>query len=412
MVVSPARKKSPVKWLLVALVIAAAIYYVPGLMKGGKGAAGGPQGGGVPVSVATVVTKPVRSWAEFSGVLEAVRATEIHPQVSGKITGIHFVDGTEVKRGQPLFTIDPRPYEAALISAKGAYAQAQAAYARAGKLIKTKAISQAEYESAQSAYNQALGNYKLAEVNMDYTAITAPISGKISRAEITEGNLVQAGQNAPLLASIVSVSPIYVSFDIDEQNFLKSIQGVPANKLKQIPVQVMLANSKEPLIATVHSFDNQIAPGSGTIRVRATLPNKDGTLIPGLYAKVRVGSADEQEAVLVNATAVGTDQSKKFVMVVGEDNKVQYREVTLDGTEDGLQIITSGLKPGEKIVASGLQRVQMPGTQVQGTEVDMTTLKPLNPPADASAAPADAPKTEVKPAGDAAEKTADAADKK
>jgi membrane fusion protein, multidrug efflux system len=397
MVTDQKKRGFGLKWFIIGALLGAGIYYGPGLIKGGP--TGAPQGGPVAaVSTAAVISKPVTQWREFSGIFEAVRATEIRPQVSGQITAIHFADGEQVKKGDPLFTIDTRPYEAALTSTKGAFVQAKAALARANKLVKSKAISAAELEQAQSAYDQALGAYQTAQVNLGYCTIRAPISGKVSRAEITEGNIVDAGQSAPLLASVVSVSPIYASFDIDEQTYLKTIQGVPAAKLKTIPVEVGLSSDTgTPLKARIHSFDNQITPGSGTIRVRATLENTDATLLPGLFARVRIGTADEGEAILINPAAVGTDQSKKFVMVVGEGNKAEYREVKLGSMADGLQIINEGLKAGEQIIVNGLQRVQ-PGAPIQGTPVDMLTLAPLNPPATEAPAEGAAPAATSEPA--------------
>ncbi len=404
----PAKKsRFPLKWLVIAVVVGGAIYYVPHLLSGSKN--GAPQqAGGPATSVASVIVKPVTNWSEFSGILQAVHSVEIRPQVSGQIMQIGFADGAEVKKGQLLFIIDPRPYEAAVISTKGALAQAQSAFERAQKLVKTKAISRAEFETAQSAYEHALGDFKVAQVNLDYTHIAAPISGKISRAEVTEGNLVEAGGSAPLLASIVTVSPIYAAFDMDEATFLKTIQGVSAAKLKNVPVEVTLSNQNgAPLKATIHSFDNQLTPGSGTIRVRALLANKDASLIPGLYARVRIGGAEQQEAVLINPVAIGTDQSKKFVMVLGDDGKAQYREVKLGPVTDGLQVITDGLKAGEKVIVN--PQAARPGMPVNPKEVDMVTLKGPDDaaatptgdkPADGTAAPAsdaaktDAPKTE------------------
>ncbi len=409
----PEKKRKPriLRWVVIIIVIIAAIHYGPRLWHhdagGAPGAgAGAPGGAGqaVPVSVATVINKPVIHWNEFSGILQAVHAAEIRPRISGQITQVLFTDGSFVKKGQPLFTIDPRPYEAAVVSAKGALTQAQASFGRSKKLIATKAISKAEFETAQSGYEKALGDYNAAAVNLEYTHITAPIAGKISRAELTEGNQVDAGSGAPLMASIVALSPIYASFDVDESTFIKTIQGVPAAKLKNVPVEVSMGNGRSDAIkASIHSFDNQITPGSGSIRVRALLANKEATLIPGLYAKVRLGSADAADAVLINPTAVQTDQSKKFVMVVDTDSKAQYREVVLGETVDALQVIDSGLKPGEKIVVNGLQRVR-PGVPVQGTDVDMVTLKDPNAPADAAAPAADKPadsKADALPTGDA-----------
>ena len=390
MVVDYKKRRFPLKWLVIGIALAAAIYYGPSLLGGGAKVAA-PAQAGAPVSIARVEVKPITQWSEFSGIFEAVNAAEIRPQVGGQITAIHFTDGAQVKKGEALFTIDPRPFEAALTSAKGAFTQAKAALERAQKLVKSKAISAAEFEQAQSAHEQALGAYQTAQVNLGYARITAPIAGKISRAEITVGNVVQAGQNAPLMASIVSLSPIYASFEIDEQTYLNTIQGVPAAKLKTIPIEVGVSNGEgTPTVARIHSFDNQLTSGSGTIRVRAVLENTDATLLPGLYARIRIGAADKVEAALINPAAIGTDQSKKFVYVVGEGNKAEYREVTLGAVVEGLQIISSGLKAGEQIVVNGLQRVQS-GAVIQGEAVDMLTLKPLAAPAaEALPAPADA----------------------
>ena len=390
----------PFKTILVVALIGSAAYWGPGLLpKGGAGAPGGPAGGGMPVSVATVVSKQVNTWSDFSGKIEAVHAVDIRPRVGGHVMAVYFKDGADVKAGAPLFLIDPHPYEAEVMRARGALATAESAlalatkdFSRAKQLIGSKAISTAEYESRRSAFNQATGAVesargalRTAEVNLGYTTIRAPISGKISRAEITEGNLVDAA-SAPLLASIVTLSPIYASFDLDEQTFLATIQGVPAAKLKKIPVEVGLSNDVgTPNKATIHSFDNQISASSGTIRVRAIIPNKDGRLLPGLFAKVRIGSPDAQYAVLINPTAVGTDQNKKFVFVVGEGNKAEYREVVLGTISDGLQVVTSGLKDGEQIVVNGLQRLR-PGAPMKPTTVDMLTLKGVDAAPDPAAA--------------------------
>jgi multidrug efflux system membrane fusion protein len=391
-----AARRFPWKWLVILALLGLGAVYGPKLIGGKGGAPSGMaamMGGPPPVSVATVISKPVMQWANFSGVLEAVNAVEVRPRVAGQITAIHFADGAQVKKGQPLFTIDPRPFEAAMISAKASLAEAQSVLARAKKLVGSKAISRAEFEAAQAAYDRALGNHKTAAVNLDYTRITAPISGKISRAEITRGNLVDPAM-ANAMANIVDLSPIYASFELDEQTFLKTIQGVSAEKLKTIPIEVAFGNAGENYTkATVHSFDNQIMPASGTIRVRATLENADATLVPGLFARVRIGSADVADAVLIHPTAVGTDQSKKFVMVVDDKNVAQYREVTLAGVEDGLQIIASGLNAGERIIVNGLQRAQ-PGTPVTPEAADMQTLAPLNAPEAEQPAAHEAPKVE------------------
>ena len=404
MVVRPTSSKSkfPLKWLVIGVAAGVAVYYGWGALHGSKAPAPQAQGGATPASTATVISRTVAPWTDFSGKIEAVSAVEIRPRVGGQIVGVHFRDGDEVKKGQPLFTIDPRPYDAELARAKGALVAAQSSqanaqlnYGRAQKLLKTKAISQNEFDLRNSGLAQANGNLlsaqgavHAAQVNVDYAHITAPISGKISRAEITAGNQVEGGAASPLLASIVTVSPIYASFELDEQTFLHTIQGVPTAQLRKIPVQVGLSSDAgTPINATVHSFDNQISPTSGTIRVRALIPNKDGAIVPGLYAHVRIGSPDTINAILINPAAVGTDQNKKYVMVVNAESKAEYREVHLGSLIDGLQIVSDGLKDGETIVVSGLQRLR-PGAPVQPMPVDMLTLK--------SEAEAAAPAAEVK----------------
>lgn len=399
--ITPTRaRRFPFKWLVFAVLAGAALAYGRGVFSPGNAAAGAPMA--APVSVAGVVVQPVTQWTEFSGIFEAVHAAEIRPRIGGQIMAIHFADGAAVKKGAPLFTIDPRPYEAELLRAKGTLTTAQSAaanaateYARATKLVKSKAISQSEFEGRASAARQtqgalesARGALKAAEVNLSYTRIAAPITGKISRAEITVGNQVEAGPGAPLLAGIVTLSPLYVSFDIDEQTYLKTIRGVPAAKLKRIPVEVTLSGGGAAVIpARIHAFDNRIAPGSGTIRVRGLVENADATLLPGLYARVRIGTPDAVEAMLVHPSAIGTDQSKKFVMVAGEGNRAEYREVTLGGMADGLQVVASGLHASEQVIVNGLQRVR-PGAPMLPTPVDMRTLAPLQAPAPATAAKA------------------------
>lgn len=392
-------RRFPWVWVALGLITGIAVFhFVPKLLHGTVG--DGAAQAALPVNVVRVVAADIVHWSEASGQFEAVSAVDIRPQVTGVIQTVHFTDGTEVKRGQKLFTIDPRPYEAALLSAKGALTSAQSGFERAKldvmrakKLLAVKAISQAEFETRSDTYQRAAGNLDaargalhMAEVNLGYTQITAPISGRISRAEVTQGNLVDAGMNTPLLASIVNLAPIYASFDLDEHTFLSTIQGVAASRLKTVPVEVGLANQQgTPLKATIHDFDNQITPGSGTIRVRALLPNTDKTLVPGLFARVRIGASDATPAILINPVAIGTDQSKKFVMVVGEDGKAQYREVMLGATQDDQQIITSGLKGGEQVIVSRLQVLQ-PGMAVSPTEVDPITLEPPGEPAAPEAA--------------------------
>lgn len=337
----------------------------------------------MPVSVAEAIGRDVQQWHEFSGRLTAVDYVEIRSRVSGPIETINFKDGAIVQKGNLLFTIDPRPYAAEVARAQAALASAKAArdlsetqFKRAQSLIKDKAISQSDYDTRRNQFNEAAAQMQSAEasletakLNLDYTQIKSPITGRVSRPEITVGNLVEAGANSPLLTTVVSQNPIYADFDIDEDTYLK-VAPETSGDVGKIEVALQLANGSKEHKGTVQSFDNRINPQSGTLRVRAVFNNDDGDLIPGLFARVRLGSAEKIKVVLVSDRAIGTDQSKKYVYVVGADNKVEYREVKLGDEVDGLRIITEGLKPGEKIIVDGLQRAH-PGGEVKPEVVSM-----------------------------------------
>jgi multidrug efflux system membrane fusion protein len=334
------------------------------------------------VDVAAVVSKTITDWQSYSGRLEAVDHVDIRPLVPGTIVAVHFKDGQLVKKGDALFTIDPRPYEAEVDRAQAQLAAAQARNgytstdaARAERLLADNAIAKRDYDEKQNAAREAVANLKAAQaaleaakINLAYTHIVAPVSGRVSRAELTVGNIVSTGANAPLLTTLVSVSPIYASFDVDEQTYLRYL-GRDAGST--VPVSLGLANedgySRE---GVVDSVDNRLDTTSGTIRVRARFNNPDGTLVPGLYARVKVGGGSPHPAVLVEDEAIGTDQDKKYVMVVDKDNRVQYREVTLGQTHEGLRVISKGLQPGERIVVNGLQRVR-PNDVIKANNVAM-----------------------------------------
>lgn len=387
---SPRKRRFPLKWLLILAIALALWQWGTPLLRGNAKPPIAPTGEAMPARVSSVLRAPVTVWREFSGRIEAVRTADIRPRVSGEITQVLFNDGAEVKRGQHLFALDSRPFDAELQRAKGTLAQAESTtflatqeFARAKTLIASKAISKAEWEQKQSNLSQAQGSLeaargalKAAEVNLSYTHITAPIGGRISRAEITEGNQVEAGPNAPLLASIVKLQPVYVGFELDEQSVTQLVRGMSPAKLKHMPVEILPANAASaPIHATLHDIDNQLS-ASGTLRMRASIANKDNALMPGFFARVRIGSADQEDAVLIHPEAVGTDQDKKFVYVVGAEGKIEYRVVTLGETTDGLQIITNGLAEGEQIVVAGLQRMR-PGVLVQPIASDMRTLAPV-----------------------------------
>ncbi len=337
----------------------------------------------VEVDVANVISRTVTDWQSYSGRLDAVDRVDIKPLVSGTITAVHFKDGQLVKKGDALFTIDPRPYAAEVDRAAAQLASAQARdvftstdLARAQRLIADNAIAKKDFDQKENAAREAVANVKAARaaletarINLGYTQIVAPVAGRVSRAEITVGNTVSAGAQSPALTTVVSVSPMYAAFDVDEQTYLRYLARDTGKN--GVPVDLGLANeSGYSRKGTVYSVDNRFDTTSGTIRVRARFDNADGALVPGLYARIRVGGGEPHPALLVDEAAIGTDQSKKFVMVVDPANKVQYREVQLGERHGGLVEIAGGLKEGERIIVNGLQRVR-PGDPVAPKTVKM-----------------------------------------
>jgi multidrug efflux system membrane fusion protein len=344
-----------------------------------------PQAAGV--DVAEVVSKQITDWQQYSGRLEAVDRVEIRPLVSGTLTAVHFKDGAMVKKGDVLFTIDPRPYaaEVARAQAQLAGAEARAAYtasdvARGQRLLGDNAIAKRDYEEKQNASREAAANVQAAQaalrsakLNLEYTQIVAPVSGRMSRAEVTVGNIVSVGSATPSLSTLVSMSKIYASFDVDEQSFLKYVNPARA---KGTSVAVFLGLANEDAYSRegkVGSIDNRIDTSSGTIRVRAVFDNADGQLLPGLYARIRLGGGAPRDALLIDEKALGTDQDKRFVLVLDKDNHATYREVRVGANQDGLRVIESGLKSGERIVVNGLQRVR-PGDTVAPNLVPMVKV--------------------------------------
>ena len=329
----------------------------------------------VPVFTTTVKEEPIRTWSEFSGRLQAVNYAEIRPEVSGRITEIKFQDGQIVKAGSVLFVIDPRTYETAIAKAQADFKAAstnltfaKTEFERAQGLIKTQAIAQRIYDERMSANGMALAQMEgakaqldRAKLDLDRAYVKAPISGRVSRAEITVGNLVSAGPTAPILTTIVSNEGIYADFEVDEQTYLQSIransQGMAQER--QIPVELTLQGAVQASYkGTIDSFDNKINPSSGTIRARAKFKNEDGMLIPGMFVSVRMASSVEFNGILIPERAIGTDQNKKFVYVINKDNKVVYREVELGKAVNAQRIVSTGLKAGEKIIVDGLQHVR------------------------------------------------------
>jgi len=341
------------------------------------GAAGGP-----PISAATVLEKQVTETQEFSGRLEAIEQVQIRPRVGGYITAINFKPGSVVKKGEVLFVIDPRPFqaeanraEAAAVAARAKADLAKLELARSEKLLADKAIAQREYDEKASGLKEldanaraAQAQYEAAKLNLSYTQVLSPIDGRVSKAEITLGNLVDA---SVVLTSVVSQDNIYASFDGDEDTYLRV--GAAAHQGQPVGVKIGLANETGfPHEGKLEFVDNQLDTRSGSVRMRAVLANKDGALVPGLFARVQLGGAGNatKSALLINERAIGTDQNRKFVFVVGKDSKAEYRPVVLGPVVDGLRVVREGLKPGENIVINGLQRVH-PGAPVTPQIVPM-----------------------------------------
>ncbi|HMN46188.1 MAG TPA: efflux RND transporter periplasmic adaptor subunit [Povalibacter sp.] len=343
------------------------------------------------VTVAAALERDVTEWDEFTGRLEAVESVEVRPRVTGYIESVNFTEGSIVRKGDLLFVIDPRPYRAALdkASAELTRAQARAELAasdvkRSEKLLAIKAVSQEEYDQrvnsareANATVGAARAAVEAARLDLDFTRVTAPIAGRVSKAEVTAGNLVSAGSGAaPLLTSVVSVDPIYVSFEGDEQVYLKYNELARRGERESSrdaanPVQMGLANEDGyPHTGSMVFVDNQIDPRTGTIRARAAFSNKDGYFTPGLFARVKLLGHNKYPAVLVDDRAIGTDQSQKFVYVIDAENKITYRGVKIGRLTDGLRIVHEGLSPGEQVVVNGLQRVH-PGIVVQPERVAM-----------------------------------------
>ncbi|MBN3758684.1 efflux RND transporter periplasmic adaptor subunit [Paraburkholderia sp. Tr-20389] len=335
------------------------------------------------VDVATVIQKTITDWQSYSGRLQAVEKVDVRPLVSGTIVSVNFQDGALVKKGDVLFVIDPRPYQAEVdrAAAQLAAAQSRSGYAqsdweRAQRLIGDNAIAKRDYDEKQNSAREANANVKAAQaaleaaqINLGYTKIVAPVSGRVSRAEITLGNVVNAGASAAPLTTLVSVSPIYAEFDADEQTYLQYISQVKSDS--KVPVELGLANETGySRKGTIQSVDNRLDTSSGTIRVRARFDNADGSLVPGLYARVKVGGSEPHSALLIDDAAIGTDQDKKFVFVVDKDDHVQYREIQLGDLQGALRVVKGGLHAGDRIVVNGTQRVR-PGAQIRAHVVPM-----------------------------------------
>ena len=339
-----------------------------------------------PVSVAAAVERDVVETQEFSGRIEAVDRADIRPRVSGTIDAVRFTPGAMVRKGDVLVVIDPRPYRAEAARAEAAAASAIAKIElaktqleRSKRLLADNAIAQRDFDERLADTKQldadaraARATADLAQLNLEFTNVRAPISGRVSKAEVTAGNLVDP---TVVLTSVVSSDPIYASFDGDEQTFARL--GGPARALNTTVNVGLVGEDGFPHAGKLEFIDNRVDAGTGSVRMRALLDNKDGLMAAGRFARVSIGGGEKStKVVLVAERAIGTDQDRKFVYVstpVGEDGKnfkADYRAVKLGPVIDGLRVVRSGLKPGEQIVVNGLQRVR-PGAPIAPQLVKM-----------------------------------------
>jgi membrane fusion protein, multidrug efflux system len=333
-----------------------------------------------PVTVAQPTKRTVTDWDEFTGRFDAVEEVQVRARVGGFVTNVEFRDGAFVKAGDLLYIIDPRPFEAVAEQADGQLSDARAKAElarreldRALTLVQTSAVSESTVDqrrqalqAARAAQMQAEGLLKAAQLNIEFTHVAAPIGGRASRHLVSIGNLVQGSEGAStLLTSIVSLDPIYIYFDMDEATYLKYNQLYfagkrPSSRDNPNPVQVTLTGETKPSHdGKVDFLDNRMDVSTGTLRGRAVIPNKDFSILPGQFGRVRLIASAPYEALLVPDTAVATDQSRKIVFVVKDDDTVEAKPVTLGPLDEGLRVIREGLKPEDRVVVDGLQRVRV-----------------------------------------------------
>lgn len=344
------------------------------------------------VSVAHPLVREVIEWDEYTGRLHAIESVEIRSRVSGYLESIHFTDGAIVEKGDLLFVIDPRPFQAVLKASQAELARAQARLdlarndlKRAETLLADKAISTEDYDTRSKTVQQATAeaeaaraSIESAELDLEFTQIRAPIRGRTSRHYVTEGNLISGGAaNSTLLTTIVSLDPIHCYFDVSERAMLKytrlSISGVRASSRNAAnPVFIKLADEEGFVHEGKMDFvDNVIDLNTGTLRGRAIFPNPDDLLLPGLFVRLRLIGSGRYDALQIPDHAIGTDQSRKFVYVVNASNAVEMREVVPGRMIDGLRVIEAGLTKDDQIIVSGLQRAR-PGATVTPTRVEIT----------------------------------------
>ena len=322
------------------------------------------------VTVAPVEQKEIVEWSEFTGRTEPVESVEIRPRTSGYIQEVRFQSGQMVKKGDVLFVTDPRWNQAVFDQRQAEYDQAKSENDRTAKLLANNAISAEEAEGRKARYEEAKAALDSARLDLEYTEVRAPIDGRVSRALLTEVNYVSGNSgSASLLTTVVSVNPVYVHADIDEDTLLKFNELIYSKKLGttadgKIPVELELADEDNfPHQGYIESFDNKLDPDTGSILLRAVFPNDDGRIVPGLFARIRIPLSERHNALLIDERSIGTDQANKFVLTLSPTNTVQYQAVELGPLVDGKRVVRSGLEVGEKIVVNGLARVR-PGMPV------------------------------------------------
>ena len=376
------------------------------LLAGCRPPAAGPPPAPPPpqVTVTEVVQKEVVEWDEYTGRLDAKESVEIRARVSGYLDKIHFEEGKTVNAGDLLYTIDRRPYEAEHAAAVADRDQAQsradlaqADFDRARKLVESRAVSQEDFDTraksaaeARSAVKSADARVAIAKLNLDFTEVRTPITGRISRALVTQGNLIQGGTaGTTLLTTVVSMDPIYGFADVDERASLKYRRLAASGKRvsavnTRVPCEMKLADETGfPHAGIVDFVDNRIVASSGTVSVRAVFPNKEALFAPGMFITVRVHGSGKYPAVLIPDRALATDQAQRFVYVAGEDSLAQFRAVTTGPMIDGLRVVTEGLKAGEKVITEGIINVR-PGAPVKATLASPAPITPAPAPASAS----------------------------
>lgn len=343
------------------------------------------------VTVAKPVVKKIVEWDEFVGRLESPKMVNLRPRVGGYLEKVHFKEGTEVKEGDLLFTIDPRSYQAAVDGARAELDRnrtraelARNESKRAETLIKSRAIAAEDYDSRLKALAEAEASVRVAEaslktaaLNLEFTSVRAPISGRISNAPVTEGNLVTGGEkDSTLLTTIVALDPVYCYIEVDEQSALKYRKLYREGKrisalFEPIPAEMGLANEVGfPREGKIDFVDNVLRPDTGTIRARGVFPNHDKLMAPGFFARVRMPGSGEYDALLVRDEAIGNDQGRAYVFVINQEQKAEYRPVEIGPMESGLRIVRSGIKAGENIVINGIMSVRN-GVTVQAEESPM-----------------------------------------